>query len=168
VIHEFVNLLKSLYANRVVRDEEAVGRFIESFASALVDGGVPRMPARVFATLLAEDSGRLTAAELAERLQVSPAGISGAVRYLMQVHLISREREPGGRRDHYRLLNDVWYEVTINREPLLRRWERQAAEGVEVLGADTPAGRRMADTLEFFSFLLREMPQVIQRWHASR
>jgi DNA-binding transcriptional regulator GbsR (MarR family) len=164
-----VNLLKSLYANPVVvRDEEAVSRFIESFASALVDGGVPRMPARVFATLLAEDSGRLTAAELAERLQVSTAAISGAVRYLMQVHLISREREPGGRRDHYRLLNDVWYEATMNREPLLRRWERQATEGVEVLGADTVAGRRMADTLEFFSFLLREMPLLIERWHASR
>src|SRR5215471_9697608 len=51
LVHEFVNLLNSLYANRVVRDEEAVGRFIESFASALVDGGVPRMPARVFAML---------------------------------------------------------------------------------------------------------------------
>jgi DNA-binding transcriptional regulator GbsR (MarR family) len=152
----------------VVRDAEAVAGFVESFASALGDGGVPRMPARVFATLLAEDSGRLTAAELAERLQVSPAAISGAVRYLMQVHLVSREREPGGRRDHYRLLNDVWYEATIHREPLLRRWERQAAEGVEVLGADTPAGRRMADTLDFFSFLLRELPQVIERWRATR
>lgn len=152
----------------MVRDEQAVARFIESFAAALVDGGVPRMPARVFATLLAEDSGRLTAAELAERLQVSPAAISGAVRYLMQVHLISREREPGGRRDHYRLLNDVWYEATVNREPLLRRWERQAAEGVEVLGSGTPAGARMADTLEFFSFLRREMPLLIARWHATR
>src|SRR5438067_2054440 len=107
-------------------DEQAVQRFIEGFASALTEGGVPRMPARVFSTLLATDSGRLTAAELAERLRVSPAAISGAVRYLVQVNLVSREREPGARRDHYRLLNDLWYEATINREYLLTRWEQQA------------------------------------------
>ena len=147
---------------------DAALAFVEDLALLLTESGVPRMPARVFACVLAADAEGLTAGELAERLRVSPAAISGAVRYLMQVHLISREREPGGRRDHYRLLNDVWYEVTINREPLLRRWERQAAEGVEVLGADTPAGRRMADTLEFFSFLLREMPLLIARWHATR
>jgi ABC-2 type transport system ATP-binding protein len=72
-----------------MRDEAAVRRFIEGFAAALADGGVPRMPARVFAALLATDSGRLTAAELGERLQVSPAAISGAVRYLTQVALVA-------------------------------------------------------------------------------
>ena len=41
-------------------------------------------------------------------------------------------------------------------------------DGMDALGPDTPAGARMADTLEFFSFLLREMPQVIERWYASR
>ena len=50
------------------------------FAFLLTESGVPRMPARVFASVLAEDAGALTAAELAERLQVSPAAISGAVR----------------------------------------------------------------------------------------
>src|SRR6266508_6264921 len=51
----------------------AVSRFVERFAAVMVQSGLPRMPARVFATLLATDTGRLTAAELAERLQVSPA-----------------------------------------------------------------------------------------------
>jgi DNA-binding transcriptional regulator GbsR (MarR family) len=149
-----------------VRDEQAVGRFIESFAAALVDGGVPRMPARVFAALLATDSGRLTAAELAERLQVSPAAISGAVRYLAQVSLVSREREPGSRRDHYRLLNDLWYEAALRREPLLTRWERAMRDGMEALGADTPAGARMAESMAFFEFLQEELPAVLARWRA--
>jgi DNA-binding transcriptional regulator GbsR (MarR family) len=68
------------------RDDAAVGRFVERFAAILEDSGVPRMPARVFVGLLATDSGSLTAAELAERLQASPAAISGAVRYLAQPH----------------------------------------------------------------------------------
>ncbi|MFD1046977.1 CoA-transferase, partial [Kibdelosporangium lantanae] len=42
-----------------------------------------------------------------ELLQVSPAAISGAVRYLTTVNMISREREPGSRRDSYALNPDV-------------------------------------------------------------
>ena len=68
------------------RDADATLRFVEDFALLLVDAGVPRMPARVFACVLADDAGALTAGELAERLQVSPAAISGAVRWLTQMH----------------------------------------------------------------------------------
>src|SRR5689334_8994349 len=91
------------------RDRQAVLRFIERFAASLTEAGFPKMPARVFAGLLATDSGRLTAAELADLLQVSPAAISGAVRYLAQVNLATREREPGSRRDYYQVHDDVWY-----------------------------------------------------------
>ena len=85
------------------RDEEAVMRFVERCALTLTEAGIPRMPARVFVALLVSDDGRRTAAELAEMLKVSPAAISNAVRYLQQVRLAVREREPGERRDHYRL-----------------------------------------------------------------
>ena len=101
-------------------------RFVERFGAMLEEGGVPRMPARVFAALLATDSGRLTAAELAEQLRISPAAVSGAVRYLIQVGLVTREREPGSRRDVYALHHDLWYEAIVNREPLLARWEQRA------------------------------------------
>ncbi|MCZ9341421.1 MarR family transcriptional regulator, partial [Streptomyces sp. TRM76130] len=85
------------------RDPEAVSRFVEGFAAQLVEAGVQRMPARIFAALLASDTGALTSAELGERLKVSPAAVSGGVRYLSQQHLVSREREPGSRRERYRV-----------------------------------------------------------------
>ena len=146
----------------------AAARFIERFASVLVESGVPRMPARVFAALLTIDSGQLTASELAGLLQVSPAAVSGAVRYLTQVSLISREREPGSRRDVYRLHDDQWYEAIVRREPLLQRWERAVLEGVEAVGPATPAGRRLRDTADFFEFLQAEMPALLERWRAQR
>jgi predicted transcriptional regulator len=145
------------------RDEAAAARFVERFATNLEHSGVPRMPARVFVALLTTDSGSLTAAELAERLQASPAAISGAVRYLTQVSLISREREPGSRRDRYRVWDD-WYEAVVRRERLLAMFEDSARAGVEALGEGTPAGRRMAETAAFFTFLRREMPALLQRW----
>ena len=120
------------------RDEAAVSRFTEDFASALVEMGVPRMPARVFAALLTSDSGRLTAAELAARLQASPAAVSGGVRYLIQVGLARREGEPGSRRHYYRVPDNCWDEVIGIRDRLMSRWTGVLRDGVGILGADTP------------------------------
>jgi DNA-binding transcriptional regulator GbsR (MarR family) len=150
------------------RRGDSVARFVERFAGNLEEAGFPRMPARVFVSLLATDSGSLTAAELAERLQASPAAISGAVRYLAQIGLVGREREPGSRRDRYHVYDDAWYEAIARRERLLQRWEETAREGVSALGADSPAGARMAETRAFFEFLSGEMPGVLERWRRER
>jgi predicted transcriptional regulator len=150
------------------RDEKAVARFVEDLASALMEMGVPRMPARVFAALLTTDAGRLTAADLAEGLQVSPAAVSGAVRYLIQIGMVRRESEPGSRRHYYRAPNDVWDEVIGIRDRLMARWTGVLREGVGVLGADTPAGQRVADSVRFFEFVSVELPSVISRWRERR
>ncbi|HEY0815369.1 MAG TPA: MarR family transcriptional regulator [Pseudonocardia sp.] len=151
-----------------MRDTVQVSRFIERFAAALTDAGMPRMPARVFVALLATDSGRLTAAELAGQLQGSAGAISGAVRYLIQTHLVDREREPGSRRDTYRVRDDVWHVATGSRDDTMRRLSDPLPEGIAVLGADTPAGARLTETLEFFAFLQREMPALVERWEQLR
>jgi DNA-binding transcriptional regulator GbsR (MarR family) len=150
------------------RDEEAVMRFVERCALTLTEAGVPRMPARVFVALLVSDDGRRTAAELAEMLKVSPAAVSNAVRYLQQVRMAVREREPGERRDHYRLYNDTWYEAVTQREEMLRRWQEDMRDGIQAVGADTPAGRRLEETRRFYAFLLEEMPQLMERWRKLR
>ncbi len=150
------------------RDEQAIRAFIERFAAVLVQAGMPPMPSRVFAAVLVTDSGRLTAAQLADLLGASPAAISGAVRYLGQVGMISREREPGSRRDVYLVLDDIWYEVSVRQDQVLARWVSAAREGVGILGAETPAGRRVADSLDFFMFLEEEMPALLDRWRAHR
>src|SRR5215468_6891477 len=150
------------------RDEQAVGPFIERFASVLVEAGVPPMPARVFSALLVTDSGRLTAAELAELLGASPAAISGAVRYLEQVGMISRQREPGSRRDVYLLRNNLWYEISLGRDQVLAHWANAARDGAQILGPDTPAGQRLADSHDFFAFLRQELPALLERWRAHK
>ena len=78
--------------------EEARGslpEFIEKFAAVLIVAGFPPMSARVFVALLISDSGGLTAAGLADLLQISPAAVSGAVRYLSGLGLVRKERVPG-------------------------------------------------------------------------
>jgi DNA-binding transcriptional regulator GbsR (MarR family) len=150
------------------RDDEAIRRFVERFAAVLVETGWPRMGARVFIALLATDDGGANAAELAETLQVSPAAISGAVRLLAKLGLASREREPGSRRDYYRVHDDVWYEAVGRRDQTIQRWVTSLREGIAVLGVDTPAGRRLGETLSFFEFLDAELPELFVRWKSQR
>ncbi|MDR7302584.1 GbsR/MarR family transcriptional regulator [Haloactinomyces albus] len=150
------------------RDEDAVARFVERFGLDLAEAGMPRMAARIFAGLLVSEDGRRTAAELAELLQVSPAAVSGAVRYLTQVGLVAREREPGQRRDHYRVHHDTWYESFAQRDEQLGRWERTLLDGVRAVGADSRAGRRIEETRDFFEFLRRELPALMDTWRRQR
>jgi DNA-binding transcriptional regulator GbsR (MarR family) len=154
--------------SKAARDEEAVSRFVEGFAAQLVEAGMQRMPARVFGALLASDSGVMTSAELGEQLRISPAAVSGAVRYLAQQHMVTREREPGSRRERYRVHNNQWYEALANRDSILKRWEDALREGVAGLGATSPAGRRLAETLAFFEFVQSELNDMLERWRVHR
>jgi len=142
--------------------------YTERFASVLVSAGIPPMPARVFVALLVTDSGRLTAAELAGQLRVSPAAVSGAVRYLIQLGLVHKERVPGSRRDYYRMPDDVWSDMFRLRDQVMQRWAALVREGIELLGPDTQAGARLAEHAEFFEFVSRELPDVLKRWDAYR
>jgi predicted transcriptional regulator len=142
--------------------------FVERFAADMTEGGVQRMASRVFACLLASDDGALSSAQLAERLRVSPAAISGAVRYLSQVHMVSRERDPGSRRELYRVHENVWFEALLDRDQLLTRWRSTLRTGVEALGPASRAGRRIQETHDFLEFLQGELSGMLDRWYALR
>ncbi|MEV0274776.1 MarR family transcriptional regulator [Streptomyces sp. NPDC050610] len=154
--------------DRQRRDPEAVSRFVERFAGELAEAGTQRMAARVFAALLASDTAALTSAELAEQLKISPAAVSGAVRYLTNAGMISREREPGSRRDRYRLHEGLWYETFARRDQLITRWGKLLSEGAQALGPDTPAGERVTETVEFFQFMHGELLGMLDRWREHR
>ncbi len=151
------------------RDREELLRFVERFAMVLAGSGMPRMPARVFAYVLADDAERYTAAELAHALRVSPAAISGAVRSLVQMGLLGREREPGARADTYRVYDDdVWGTITAQRSELIGPFEQLAEEGAELLGPDTPGGRRMRETREYYAFMRRKFAENLAEWREYR
>ncbi|GAB3688059.1 GbsR/MarR family transcriptional regulator [Streptomyces sparsus] len=141
-----------------------VSAFVERFAADLVEAGMQRMVSRVYACLLASEEGALSSAELSRRLRVSPAAVSGAVRYLAQVHMVTRERLPGSRRERYRVHADIWYEAIANRDAVISRWMTTFRLGVEALGPQTAAGRRIAETAEFFAFLQEELAGIMVRW----
>jgi DNA-binding transcriptional regulator GbsR (MarR family) len=144
-------------------------RAVDRFAQTLELSGMPRMAARVFAYVLAEDSDRYTATQLAEGLQVSPAAVSGALRYLLDTRLLFREREPGNRSDLFRVYDeDVWRAIISARIPLIEHFVTALEPAIEMLAPGSPGRRRMEETREFFRFTIRETTDMLERWSAYR
>jgi hypothetical protein len=150
------------------RDAEAVRHFIERLSLVLTGMGFPPMPARVWAAMMSADEDTLTPGELALRLDVSPAAISGAVRYLQQVGLVERVAMPGSRRQHYRVPAGLWHSAFLRRQESLAAFSTMAADGVRLLGPDTPAGARIAEVRDFFDFIATLYPRLLDEWQEQR
>lgn len=150
------------------RDDRAISRFVEDFALRLSDAGMPRMAARTFSVLLASEDGSLTAREISERLGVSPAAVSGAVRYLEQVDVLRRTRVPAERVDRYVLEDATWLHAMATRTGLLRTLLTSLEEGVAAVPRGSATAARIDDVHAFFAYLLEEMPKLIDRWHERR
>ena len=146
-------------------DEAALRAFVEDMARLLGDWGFPRMAGRVVFTLMAADERSLSAGELADSLGVSPAAISGAVRYLSQIAMVTREHVPGSRRDRYRLVDDSWYEVTVAKMTLLKTLADAAGQGSEAAGGPgTVAGARLAGMRDFYDWVQANLPSLLDQW----
>ncbi|MEU8703035.1 helix-turn-helix domain-containing protein [Streptomyces sp. NPDC048680] len=152
------------------RDAEAVREYEEIFTTALIESGTPKMMARVMTCLYTADSGSLTASELVQRLQVSPASISKAVAFLDSQGLVRRERD-GRRRERYVVDDDIWYQSMISSARSTAQIVETARQGVGVLGPDTPAGVRLENIARFLDFvtesLIRSAEQAREVLHTK-
>ncbi|MEH0937224.1 GbsR/MarR family transcriptional regulator [Micromonospora psammae] len=153
---------------RPSRNEEEIHLFVERMAMAFAEAGFPRMAARVLFAVMSADEP-LTAAEIGERLGVSAAAVSGAVRYLTQFGTLIREPVKGSRRDRYRMPDNPWYEATVTKTGLYKTFIDIASGGVDALhGRETPAGERVAEMRDFFVFVQEEIDALGERWRARR
>ena len=148
--------------------DRAAHAFTERMGAALTQAGLPRVPSLVFSALLVDDDGRMTAAELAETLELSPASISGAVNYLAQLGMLRRERERGSRRDLYVVDDDAWHGTLMRRDQLYAPMIAALTAGLRSLGDDSPAHQRLLLTREFLSFVDDEMAGLAEKWEKRR
>ncbi|MFB6678968.1 helix-turn-helix domain-containing protein [Streptomyces sp. NPDC057684] len=134
------------------RDAEAVRAYEEMFTTVLIQSGTPKMMARVMSCLTLTDTGSLTAAELVQRLQVSPASISKAVAFLESQGMVRRERDER-RRERYVVDNDIMYQSMMASARSTAHMVDIARQGVGVLGSGTPAATRLENIARFLDFV---------------
>lgn len=146
-------------------ESEGLLRVVERIGLVLHEAGVPRMPARVLAYMLADDADRYSAAALAEGLRVSPAAISGAVRYLTSRRILVKEREPGNKAEPYRVGDgDVCAMIVSGWIPVLRQWESVLECATVELGTYRGGGHRLAEAATFIAFLRSELEGILEHW----
>ncbi|MCG3043291.1 helix-turn-helix domain-containing protein [Streptomyces sp. S1A] len=141
---------------------EAVREYEETFAAAFMASGMPRMMSRVMACLTLTDTGSLTASELAQRLQVSPASVSKAVAFLDSQGFVRRERGER-RRERYVVDDDVWYRSMMASARSTAQLVDTARQGIGVLGHGTPAAARLENVARFLGFVSESIARAAEQ-----
>lgn len=137
----------------------------ERLALVLAERGMQRMTARVLSALLFTQQPTMTMGDIAEQLQASSGAVSGALKMLTSVGLVERVPIRASRRDHYRLRDDAWATLFTSQNAALSAMLQAADAGVAAVGPASLAGRRLAQMRDFYTFMLGELPAVLDRWY---
>jgi len=126
------------------------------------------MASRVMMALVGSPDEGYSASELAERLGVSAAAVSGAVRYLQTIRIVHRISRAGERRDRYDLIDDGWHAVLTANSPLYE----MLADMIDAVADDNPGAPqsvgRAREMAGFFRFLTDRMPRLLEEWDEIR
>jgi DNA-binding transcriptional regulator GbsR (MarR family) len=141
---------------------EVVAEYEEAFTTVLMASGLNKMAARVLTCLYTTDAGSLTAAELARRLQVSPASISKAITFLEGQSLVRRERDDR-RRDRYLVDDELFYQSTIASARANDQLVALARRGVTLLGPETAAAHRLENIARFLDFMSESIVRAAEQ-----
>jgi hypothetical protein len=138
----------------------------EEAVALLTAAGMQRMPARVMMALVGAPDGGYTAAELGERLGVSAAAVSGAVRSLLTLRIARRLSRPGQRVARYDLMPDGWHAMVVANAPLYTALGAHI-DAIADENADAPDSvRRARDMAGFLRHIARRMPELVAEWEA--
>ena len=144
------------------RDAEAVAEYEETLTTVLMASGLPKMTARVLTCLFTTDAGSLTASQLAQRLQVSPASVSKAIAFLESQSLVRRERDER-RRDRYVVDDELFYQATIASARSNDQLAETARQGAAILGPHTPAAARLENIARFLDFISESITRAAEQ-----
>lgn len=136
---------------------EDVGRVFEGF-------GVSRMAGRVLGWLLICDPPRQSSAELVAALGATKGSISTATRMLEASGLITRIAVPGRRGDLFELRPEAFHQAH-DQLGTMRVFRELMEKGLAALGdEDSPRADRLRRTRDFYAFLEREFPALVERF----
>jgi DNA-binding transcriptional regulator GbsR (MarR family) len=131
--------------------------------------GGPRMAGRLVGWLMVSDEPHFTAADLAAVLQASKGSISTTTRLLEHGGMLERFTIPGDRKAYFRLQPNWWIPMFKRRTAVLAQTKAMVEGWIDRLdGTSADRLSRLAEMREFYAFLEREMPALLERWLTER
>lgn len=139
--------------------------FIEEMGVLFDQSGATRMSGRVFGHLLICDPEHQSPAQLADNLGASRGAISMTLQQLQAAMMVERVAVPGQRSTFFRLRSGGWANILRARMGVLAVMRETAARGLAVLeGEPTARLRRLQDFHDFYAYMERRMPELIEEW----
>lgn len=149
-------------------DVSAERQFAEEVGLLFAAFGIPRMAGRILGWLLVCDPPRQSSAELAAALEASKGSISTATRLLGSYGLIDRLPVPGSRSDHFEVRR-LAFSQAHDQLRTFRTFRELMDKGLAVVGDDRSArADRLRETRDFYAFVEREYPKLMERFHTEQ
>ncbi|MBF6128780.1 GbsR/MarR family transcriptional regulator [Nocardia brasiliensis] len=142
--------------------------FVEDFALVLERMGLVRMTGRAAGWLLVSNPPEQTFGQIADALQASKGSISGALKILVTMRWVDKISKPGDRKDYYAIRPGILPELTRRQSGMYDDLTVMTSRGLALF--DDPNGEqaaRVRDMHEFFVWMGKEIPALIDRWYAE-
>jgi len=142
-------------------------QFAEEFGLLLTSFGTAPMFGRITGFLLICQPPEQTAAQIATALDASRGSLSTTTRQLVSAGMIEKVALPGSRATHFRVRHTAWADMMRVEMARMMVMREMAEHGLEVLATAQPERRERLEQLrEFFLFMEREWPRLVDHWHA--
>ncbi len=128
--------------------------FVERFADYWQTGGASRIEGRIAGYLLVDESGGVSADELARVLGASRGSVSTYTRRLVARGFVQRVRRPGERTHFFVMADDVWGGFLEIEEEYLRGQRQLASEALQRVDPASPAYTRVTNMHDYMAWLL--------------
>jgi len=147
----------------MVADISAERQYAEEAAVVLEGMGLPRAFGKVLGWLLICNPPAQTSTQIAEALELSKGSVSAGTRLLESSGLIRRVAMPGRRGVHFEMTPDaIMRAAGADKFTVFRKL---MDTGLAVVGGeDAPGAERLRTTRDFYAFLEREVPLLIERF----
>ncbi|MEV6325696.1 MarR family transcriptional regulator [Nocardia sp. NPDC051787] len=143
--------------------------FVEDFALVLERMGLVRMIGRTVGWLLICDPPEQTFNQIAEALQASKGSISSALKTLTTMRWVDKTSKPGDRRDYYSVRPGILPELTRQQSGMYDQLTSMTSRGLALFDdANSEDAARVRDMHEFFVWMGKELPALLDRWDAER
>jgi DNA-binding transcriptional regulator GbsR (MarR family) len=141
-------------------------QYAEDAALILESMGLARAHGKLLAWLFVCDPPQQSSAELAEALDLSAGSVSTGTRLLENSRLIRRVAAPGRRGKVYELNPDGL--IVASQDDRVRTFRQLMEKGIDVVGDQrTHRTARLRRARDFYAFMEREIPALIERFHAE-
>ncbi|MDG4765008.1 helix-turn-helix domain-containing protein [Solwaraspora sp. WMMD406] len=142
-------------------------RYAEEAGVVLGGMGLPPAAGKILGWLLICDPPSQTSTDLAAALELSKGSVSTSIRLLEQGGLVIRVPQPGRRGVAYQIEPTGLTKPEITNK--FRIFRELLDRGVDLIGGpQARTSERLVYLRDFYAFIEREMPLIVQRFEAER